>query len=468
MKYFPIFSNLHNKPVLLIGSGSTAARKAILLYKFGAYIKIIGDNLCKELIELINKKKIHLISNIFEEKYLLDVFIVIAASNDKKMNKKIFELANKHMKFINVVDDQSKCSFIFPSIVERKSITVAISSDGKSPVLVKLIREKLEILLPKYIGKIAEIAGELRKKVKEKINNINDRRKFWEELFNSDFISYIAKGNIFSAKKFLYDNLTLKKKNKGEVFLVGAGPGNSDLLTIKALQVMQTADIVLYDNLVSKEIINLVRRDATLIPVGKCAGSSCNSQKETNKIMINLAKLGNKVIRLKGGDPFIFGRGGEELEELKKAKINFQVVPGITAAIGASAYSGIPLTHRNFANSILIITGHSKNIIDWKCIAKKNQTIIIYMGILKIKEISNNLILNNFPPKKPVALISNCTKYKQKIFISNVKNMYELSKLVKRPAILLIGDVVKLYKKLNWFKNESIIKKVKSNVVTLD
>lgn len=457
MKYFPIFADLKNKPVLLVGSGITAARKAYLLYEAGACIKIIGNNLCQELKKLLKKKNVSLISDVFEEKYVFEVFLVIAATNDNIINQNIFQAANKNMKLVNVVDDQSKCSFIFPSIVDRKTITIAISSDGKSPVLTKLIREKIEKLIPIYISFVAEIAGKWRNKVKKYINNINSRRKFWEELFNSSFIEEIASHNFISAEKILSDHLYNSKKISGELILVGSGPGNPELLTIRGLQVIQSADIVLYDHLVSKEILNLIRRDAQKIYVGKQAGQHTYSQKEINEKIINLVKLGNKVIRLKGGDSFIFGRGGEELEAAKNACIKFQVVPGITSAIGASAYSGIPLTHRDYSQSILFLTGHLQKNFDDKIkhyfnLYKENQTIVIYMGKLKAKEISEKLILNGFYKNTPVAIISNATKVNQKILIGNIKNMDQISKLLLRPAILIIGNIVNLHKKLKWFK----------------
>lgn len=468
MKYFPIFANLNNKPILLVGNGSVAARKAKLLYSSGAIIKIIGHNLCDELKELIDSKKIELIDHVFNEKYILKVFFIVVATNDEKLNKNIFNLANKHMKFVNVVDDKSKCSFIFPSIVDRNPLTIAISSDGKSPVLIRLIKEKLESLLPNHIGIVAKIAGELRNKVKKYINNINERRKFWELMFNSPFISFIASGNLKFAKNFFNNQLSSTKKNIGELILVGAGPGNPDLLTIKGLQVIQSADIVLYDHLVSNEILQLIRRDAKQIFVGKYVKKNTFEQNKINKMIISLVKLGNKVVRLKGGDPFIFGRGGEELEIAKNANINFQVVPGITAATGISAYTGIPLTHRNYSQSVLFITGHSINNIDWNVLSKKNQTIVIYMGSLQAKDISNKLILNGFSKTTLVAAISNGTKFNQKILIGNIDSMDKLTKLLPRPVIFFIGKVVELHDKLSWFNNEFKSIDIRSHIVNLN
>lgn len=468
MKYFPISVDLNRKPVLLVGNGATAARKAAQLYKAGANIKIIGCNLCKELQKLVDNKKIELINSIFKEKYLLKVFFVIAATNNNKLNEQIYNAANQHMKLVNVVDDQPKCSFIFPSIVDRSPLTIAISSDGKSPVLTRLIREKLEILLPNYIGNVANIAGKWRLKVKKHITIFKDRRKFWELLFNSNFINYVASNNLLLAEKSFNDHLYCTKKKSGELFLVGAGPGNPDLLTIRGLQIIQSADIVLYDNLVGNKILNLVRRDAELVCVGKCAGKVTFSQTEINKMIINLVHLGNKVVRLKGGDPFIFGRGGEELEAAKLANINFQVVPGITSAIGVAAYTGIPLTHRNYSQSVLFITGHSKKNINWSCLSKENQTIVIYMGTLQIEYISKQLILNGFCKNTAVAIISNGTLLNQKILVGSIKNISKLAKLLPRPTILIIGNVVNLHKQLNWFNNKLKTINIRSNIIHLD
>lgn len=456
MRYLPIFADLCNKPVLVVGNSYIAARKVEILLQTKANIKIIGKNFCDILKNLIDEKKIKLISTSFKEKYLLKVFLVIAATNNVE-NKKIYKLATNNFKLINVVDDQPKCSFIFPSIVNRSPLIIAISSDGKSPVLTKIIKEKLESLLPHYLGYAAQIAGNWRNKIKKNIKNLSDRRKFWESLFNNNFLSQISSGNIHQGEKIIQNHLNKYKEKKiGEIILVGAGPGHPDLLTLRALQIIQTADIILYDHLVSNEILNLVRKDSKKVYVGKQAGKIIFNQKKINKMMIKLAYLGNRVIRLKGGDPFIFGRGGEELEEIKQANIKFQVVPGITSGIGISSYSGIPLTHRKYSRNIIFLTGNfsnKKNGNLFSCI--KDQTIVIYMGKKNILYIVDSLIQKGLSCQTPVALISKGTTIEQKILIGKIENMEKLSKLLSTPLILIIGQVVKLHNKLNWFQNFS-------------
>lgn len=458
MEYLPIFVNLKNKPVLVIGGGNVAARKIDLLIQTSANIFIICSKKCFIVKTLFKEKKIKWLSNEFHEKYLKNIFLIIAATDNDILNKKIFDAANKHCILVNVVDDKKKCSFIFPSIVDRSPIIVAIASNGLTPVLSKLIREKLEILLPKYLGNMAKIAAKWRNEVKKYFKKISDRRNFWEKLFNGLFASYIASGNIKKAEKFLNKQMNDNMHCTGEIILVGAGPGDPGLLTIRGLQIMQTADFVLYDCLVSNQVLNLSRKDAIKICVGKRSGKPLMKQNKINDLMIKLAKRNKKVIRLKGGDPFIFGRGGEELEIIKKSGIPFQVVPGITAAIGASAYSGIPLTHRKYSNNILFITGHSDNIIsNYKLfsVKEKKQTIVIYMGVKKAIKIIYKLISYGMLPNTPVAIISHASKNNQKVIIGILKNITYLIKNISTPAIIIIGKVVNLQNKLNWFKQNN-------------
>jgi len=461
VNYFPIFVNLKSRHVLIVGGGDIAVRKVILLLRTGAIITIIAYEICSKLLSFLKKNKIQWLKTGFKEKYLDQVFLVIAATNNKNLNRDIFMASNKRCILVNTVDDELKCSFIFPSIIDRSPIIIGISSGGTAPVLSRLLRERIESLLPIKLGMVATVAKKWREKIKLKFSLLSDRRFFWERLFNGRFPGQILSGNINSAINILNTEISQPNLSKGEIILVGAGPGDSGLLTLKGLQVIQQADYILYDSLVSKDILELVRRDANCICVGKRSGRTGMIQKEINKLLISLAKKGKKVVRLKGGDPFIFGRGGEELEIIKKHGISFQVVPGITAAVGASAYSGIPLTHRTYAHSVVFITGNHANDklnkIDWSQLAISNSTIVLYMFKENIDKIYKTLILHKFLTSTPVALIEQATTLNQKILIGTIKNIPDLSLRITTPSVLIIGEVVKLHKKLRWFNSINIV-----------
>ncbi|MXP51227.1 siroheme synthase CysG [Pantoea sp. SoEX] len=468
MNYLPIFVNLHSRPVLVIGGGIIAKRKIDQLHRAGAYIKIVASNICNEIKELMEIYHIEWISTKFDPIQIDSVFLVIAATNDTVLNKNIYLEANIRYKLVNVVDDKLNCNFIFPSIINRFPIILAISSSATSPILVRVLKEKLEALLPKNINEIAIIAGKWRNKVKKKFFSLSDRRRFWERIFNGPLVNQILKSNSKEVKLILNHSLNNQSNYTGEIFLVGAGPGDSGLLTLRALQVMQLADVVLYDNLVSKEVLELVRKDADFIFVGKKIGSHLFSQKEINAILVKLALQGKYVVRLKGGDPFIFGRGGEEILAAKEAGIPFQVVPGITAATGATTYAGIPLTHRNYSQSVTFITGHyhlENNLNNCVALILKGQTLVIYMGIITATKISNLLIYKGCTKSTPVAVISKGTLQDQKVLIGTLEQLGSLAASVSTPAIIVIGDIVNLHNKLSWFNDKVKYKPPKSSCI---
>jgi len=456
--YLPIFADLKSKPVLVVGGGDIAARKIELLRRAGARVQIAARELCEELQALADLDQLEWLATSFDEAQLDSVFLVIAATDDSALNARVFDAANQRHLLANVVDDQPKCSFIFPSIVDRSPLVVAISSSGTAPVLARLLREKLETLLPANLGQMAEIAGQWRDKVKQRFSKMSDRRRFWERAFNGLFASQVAAGNVQGARQTLDSQLDNPEQAQGEIILVGAGPGDSGLLTLRGLQVMQLADVVLYDHLVSDEILDLVRRDADRICVGKRAGAHSVPQEETNRLLVTLAKKGKRVVRLKGGDPFIFGRGGEELQAARQAGIPFQVVPGITAAAGATAYAGIPLTHRDYAQSVLFITGHCRpdgDGIDWPSLARARQTLAIYMGTVKAAEISQQLIAYGRDASTPVAVIGRGTRQDQQVLTGTLEHLEELAQRAPTPALLVIGEVVNLHAQLAWFQHSA-------------
>lgn len=453
MKYLPLFFDLKLKPVLVIGGGNVAFRKIKLLCSVGAIIYIIADKLCKDLKKFYDNGKVKWLSKKFNIDQLNNIFLIIIATKNNTFNKKIYEEANNRFIFINVVDDLKKCSFIFPSIINRSPIILSISSSGKSPMLVRLLREKLETILPHSLVNIANILGKFRSKVKKYLLTSNDRRYFWEKSLNSIFISHVSCNNFKLAYEILNKILKSKNKFRGEIILVGAGPGDVGLLTLRALQAIQRADIVLYDYLVNKQILSLIRSDAKLICVGKKYGYHSYSQKEINNLLILYAKKGKCVIRLKGGDSFIFGRGGEELLNAYKHKISFQVIPGITSGMAASAYAGIPLTHRDYSNGVIFINGYNcKNYIDNLRFSNFSLTLVIYMCSINIEYIYKKLIFNGYPKDTKIAIISAGTCNNQYVITGILSELNLLIKSSFSPRILIIGKVVELGEKLAWFK----------------
>ena len=460
VQYLPIFTKLDNKPVLVVGGGEVALRKCRAFLKARASVTLVAPWFCDELKEHAHNNEVTLIDAYFDESHLDGKMLVIAATDRDEVNNNVFELANARNVFVNVVDDQPKCTFIFPSIVDRDPITIAISSAGTAPVLARRLREKLETLIPHHIGPLATLVGGFRDKVKKRFKHFSDRRQFWEGVFDSSVVSKVQTGNTEAAQAQLNQMLDAKAEPEGEVYVVGAGPGDPELLTLKALQLMQQADVVVYDFLVSDEIMELVRRDADLICVGKRLGDHSVVQDDTNQMLVDLAKQGKKVCRIKGGDPFIYGRGGEEVQVLAANNVNYQIVPGITAAAGCSAYAGIPLTHRDHAQAIQFVTGHCKKDgqeLDWQSLAKANQTLAIYMGVIKSPHIQSELLKHGRKADTPVAIIENGTRKNQRVVIGQLG---ELADLIERnniisPALLIIGEVAALHSQLAWFgKNE--------------
>lgn len=459
MSYLPIFVDLNNRPVLVVGGGHVAVRKIEALLKAKAKVKVVSLALNEELTALYKAQQIEWIGKAFEESQVISVYLVIAATDDYALNQRVFEAAEAQQRLVNVVDDQPRCSYIFPSIIDRAPVQIAISSGGAAPVLIRLLREKLEALIPQNIGLMATLSTKWRKAVKAQFRQLTQRRRFWEKLFtNSHFQRLTESHQVEQAELLLEQELQQENPIIGEVSLVGAGPGDAGLLTLKGLQSIQQADVVLYDALVSEAVLELVRRDADKVFVGKRAGKHSVKQADTNQLLVKYAKQGKRVVRLKGGDPFVFGRGGEELEVLKQAGIPFVVVPGITAALGATAYAGIPLTHRDHAQTAMFITGHLKsgnNTLQWKTLAQGNQTLVVYMGTIKAQELADELQKYGKPMDTPVAIISNGTLPHQKVQVGVLSELAELAGNAETPALIVIGEVVKLQQELAWFGKEA-------------
>ncbi|WP_429059663.1 siroheme synthase CysG [Aeromonas veronii] len=455
MDYLPIFCRLDNKPVLLVGGGDVAERKARLLLDAGARLTVVAPELDPELAELAANGSIEWLAGEFVPEQLAGKWLVVAATDRREVNALVYQSANQARIFANVVDDPKRSSFIMPSIIDRSPLMVAISSGGKAPVLARLLREKLEALLPQHLGAVATFAGSLRERVKARFATMGERRRFWERLLGADRLGQaLARGDSASAHQLADSLFADESQSAGEVVLVGAGPGDPGLLTLHALRHMQQADVVVYDRLVSDEVMALVRRDAKRIFVGKQAGNHCVPQEGINQLLLEEAKKGQRVVRLKGGDPFIFGRGGEELETLVGTGIGFQVVPGITAASGCAAYAGIPLTHRDHAQSVRFVTAHGKGgaqDLDWPLLAKDKQTLVFYMGLSSCTTIREQLLAHGKAGDTPVALIERGTQPCQRVIRGTLDELPALAVGVESPALIMVGSVVTLADRLAWF-----------------
>ncbi|EOC1332707.1 uroporphyrinogen-III C-methyltransferase [Cronobacter turicensis] len=457
MDHLPIFCQLRHRACLLVGGGDVAERKARLLLEAGAALTVNALAFAPQFEAWAEQGMLRLAQGEFDATLLDECWLVIAATDDDAVNNQVSEAAEARRIFCNVVDAPKQASFIMPSIIDRSPLMVAVSSGGTSPVLARLLREKLEALLPQHLGKVAGYAGHLRRRVKQTFASVSERRRFWEKFFVNDRLAQsLANDDEQAVTRITETLLGEPLDDRGEVVLVGAGPGDPGLLTLKGLQQIQQADIVVYDRLVSDEIMNLVRRDADRVFVGKRAGYHCVPQEEINQILLREAQRGKRVVRLKGGDPFIFGRGGEELETLCDAGIPFSVVPGITAASGCSAYAGLPLTHRDYAQSVRLITGHLKNggEFDWHNLAAEKQTLVFYMGLNQAAAIQEKLIEHGMDPQMPVALVENGTSVKQRVVTGALTELGALAQRVESPSLIIVGRVVALRDKLNWFSSK--------------
>lgn len=456
MEIFPISLKLQQQPCLIVGGGRIAYRKAVLLAKAGATLHVIAPEIEPDLLTLVQQTQGQYIAEDFQQQVnLRDYRLVIAATNDAVVNQQVFEACEAEKVLVNSVDDPPHCRFMVPAIIDRSPLIISVASNGTSPVLSRQIRTQLETLIPHGMGKLAEFSGKWRTTVKQKITNPDVRRIFWEDLYASPLKERVFNGNEAEADQLIQQALQEWKTPKGEVYLVGAGPGDPELLTLKALRLMQQADVVIYDRLVSQPIMDLCRRDAEKIYVGKARSNHSVPQEGINALLVKYASQGKRVCRLKGGDPFIFGRGGEEIQELFDAGITFQVVPGITAASGCSAYAGIPLTHRDYAQSVRFLTGHLKEgspELPWDELVYENQTLVLYMGLVGLENTCQQLIAHGQRPNMPVALISKGTTPEQKVVVGTLADI--ASKVsehhIQAPTLTIIGEVVSLREQLKW------------------
>ena len=459
MKFFPVFLDLRGRDCLVVGGGAVAARKVASLLDAGARVTLVSPVLNPTLERRVMASELRHEARNFDAADIDGKALVIAGTDDDGVNRRVAELARARNIPVNVVDQPELGSFIVPSVINREPIQVAVSTGGASPVLARLLRARLETYIPSAYGRLARMVDGFRTRVQERFATTEERRHFWEHILEGPIAELLFAGRDGDAEKALEQAVAGAELPRfhGEVYLVGAGPGDPDLLTFRALRLLQQADVIVYDRLVAPPILDLARRDAERIYVGKERDKHTLTQEGINQLLVRLAKEGKRVVRLKGGDPFIFGRGGEEIEELMEEGIPFQVVPGITAASGCSSYAGIPLTHRDYAQSCVFVTGNLKDgsvNLNWKALAHPHQTVVFYMGLHGVPVLSQELMAHGLPADTPVALVQQGTTQHQRVIISTLESLpddVQKSEL-KPPTLIIVGEVVRLHDKLDWFR----------------
>ena len=459
MNYFPVFFDLTGQKVLIVGGGEVALRKVSLLERTGALITLVAPEIAPDLMALAAAGKLKLAIREFVPEDLDGSRLVIVATSRRAVNRWIAILSEARNIPVNVVDDAQASRFIVPAIIDRDPVLVAVSTGGASPVLARRLRERLEALIPARIGELASWLRALRESTRRKLRDTGERRRFFEAVVDGPAARRFIDGDNQGATRIarqLLATTAAAPRAAGEVTLVGAGPGDPELLTLKGLRALQDADVILHDRLVPSAVLDLARRDAARICVGKAAGNIGSTQQEINALLIEHANQGKRVVRLKGGDPFVFGRGGEELQALAAARINFSVVPGITAALGAAAYAGIPLTHRDHAQSVSFVTGHSQEQgrePDWRALAMPGATAVFYMGLARLDHIVERLLEHGAEPVRPAGIIAQGTTPNQRVITATLATIRDVSSgaNLESPALLIVGEVVALHSTLAWF-----------------
>ncbi|MFC4761570.1 siroheme synthase CysG [Dyella koreensis] len=457
MKLYPLFADLSGRPVLVVGGGVVGERKAAALLEAGAAVTVGAISASPALRAWAAAGHITLREGHFQEVWLDDAWLVIAATGDTDLNRRIATLGGERRLFVNVVDDAALSSFHVPAVVDRSPVTIAISSGGDAPVLARLLRERLETWLDPALGPLATLASRLRKRIRERLPDLRARRTYYEQLFTGPALQFLRRGQPAlaeaEAERALAANVT---DGRGSVVLVGAGPGDPGLLTLRGLRALNEADVILHDRLVSPEVLALARRDAERIEVGKQAGNHHATQEQIHALMLEHATAGRRVVRLKGGDPFVFGRGGEELEFLRAHGVAYEVVPGITAALACAAYAGIPLTHREHAQSVRFVTAHcrgSHDTLDWAALAQERQTLAVYMGVSELGVLQQHLLEHGRAAETPFALVENGSRTEQRVVTGTLAHLAERAEAhqVHSPALLILGEVAALASSLAWF-----------------
>jgi len=462
-RLYPIFARLDGCAVLVVGGGKVAARKCRALLDAGAKVTVGSPRLDETLSNWLAEGAIRHVAGTFTENWLDDAWLVVAATDDDVVNRRVSVAATARRMFVNVVDNAQLSTFQVPAVVERAPLQIAISSAGAAPMLARRLRERLEVLLDHSLGPLAMLLERARARIRARLPEPAARRAFYSRAIDGPVADLLRSGRAAQAEEAL-DRLLVETGHTatGKVVLVGAGPGDPGLLTLQALRALNQADVILHDRLVSAEILALARRDAERIEVGKQAGRHCVSQDRIHALLLEHARAGRRVVRLKGGDPFIFGRGGEEMEFLQAHGVRHEVIPGITAALACAAYAGIPLTHRDHAQSVRFLTAHTRESLDlpdWRSLAAERQTLAIYMGVAQLDTLCNRLIAAGSAPATPVAIVENGTRQSQRVIVTTLGNL-RLSATrhaVQSPALVIVGEVAALAARLSWFGAPPIV-----------
>jgi uroporphyrin-III C-methyltransferase/precorrin-2 dehydrogenase/sirohydrochlorin ferrochelatase len=463
MHYLPLFADLKDRAVLVVGGGVVAERRVRLLLEAHAAVTVLAPEVSEHLAELAADGRIAYLAKPFGGDALDPYWLIVAATDDPAANAAVAAAAEAARRLCNVVDDPKLSTFIMPAIVDRAPVTIAIGSSGLSPVLARWIKGVIETLLPARLGALAELAGRWRQRVRERVPDATERRHFWERVVTGHVADHAFAGRDVDAERALESSLESWGRDdvarRGEAYLVGAGPGGIDLITIRGRQLLAAADVVLYDRLASAELLQYARRDAELICVGKTPRRPSISQKQLNRLLVSLVQSGKRVCRLKGGDPFIFGRGGEELEALAEAGLKFQVVPGVSAAEGCAAYAGIPLTLRGVAQAVLLTTGHTRD--DGTPLIgefREGQTLALYMGVAQYSEIAAELIANGYAREMPVAVVESGTTDRQRVVRTTLGDLpaAQVARRIEPPALLIVGETTRYAERYSWFAPSKI------------
>ncbi|MCD4484777.1 siroheme synthase CysG [Chromobacterium vaccinii] len=458
MEFFPIFLKLRQQRCLVVGGGEVALRKTRLLLAAGASLRVVAPELAPELAELAESGELEHVSGRYSPALLDGLRLVVAATDDAEVNRAVAADAEARGILVNVVDDAEASRYISPAIIDRSPLMVAVASGGSVPVLARSIRARLESLIPAGYGRLARFGSSFRDAVKARFPDVDARRRFWETVLEGPLADAVMNGDEAAARVEMEARIAAGGADRaGAVYLVGAGPGNPDLLTFRALRLMQQADVVLYDKLVAPELLELVRRDAERIYVGKARANHALPQDDINQLLVDLARQGKRVLRLKGGDPFTFGRGGEEIATLAEHGLAFEVVPGITSASGAAAYAGIPLTHRDYAQSVTFVTGHKQDgsiDLDWQALTRPHQTVVVYMGVSTAAELCQAFVDNGRAAATPAAAVEWATTERQRAVCGTLATLPGLmaSHGIASPALIIVGEVVELADKLAWYR----------------
>jgi uroporphyrin-III C-methyltransferase/precorrin-2 dehydrogenase/sirohydrochlorin ferrochelatase len=481
VRYFPLFADLHGRRVLVVGGGAVAGRKARLLLEAGADVTVVALDFDPSLAELANSSPfpqgrersavrpgegnggLTLIHDAFRSDHFDGAVLAVAATDDPAVNAAVAAAGRERNVLVNVVDVAELSSFIVPAIVDRSPLVIAVSSGGAAPVLARFVRERIETVIDGSFGQLARLLERWRGRIKARLPDLGTRRRFYEQLVQGRVAGLVRSHAPDAAERELERALaTESAPRRGSVVLVGAGPGDAGLLTLNALRALQQADVILHDRLVSKDVLDLARRDAERVSVGKAAGQHFVSQDRIHELLLEHARAGRRVVRLKGGDPFVFGRGGEELEFLAAHGIPFEVVPGITAALACGAYAGIPLTHREHAQSVRFVTAHcgeSLDTLDWAALAQERQTVALYMGVGGLDRIRDRLVAHGRSAGTPVAIVENCSRPEQRVLLTTLAELAEAGRdaRVTSPALVIVGEVAALAGQLHWFGSAPLV-----------